>query len=197
MLEFGCSCLPIPKRTNASVKYILVFMLLVLLVGCKKSNDTSQESTLPNQSEAVKPEPMIEEEALTSSIDLSTYHQCWGALIEGSKDGLSIYAVGIKDCRKGNIVIAYQEFLRRENGKAIYNITDTMSMKNSEGIEAYLTTCNQNGERGTYFLLINDDLSQEFFTGVNKAWQANTNSKQLVSVHPENLKCINMDYGAQ
>lgn len=179
------------------MKHILVFMALVLLVGCKKNNDATQELTFPNQIESKDPKSIGEVKAPANGIDFSTYHQCWGALIEDSKDALSIYATTQGDCRKGKIVIVYQEFLRRENGKPIYNVTDTISMKNSEGIEAYLTTCNPGGKRGTYFLLINEGYTEEYFTGVKKAWQANPESKLLVSVQPEDLKCINMDYGAQ
>ena len=179
------------------MKHILVFMALVLLVSCNKKNETTQELTFPKQIEANEPKSISKVKVPTSGIDFSTYHQCWGALIEDSKDALSIYATTRGDCRKGKIVIAYQEFLRRENGRAVYNVTDTISMKHSEGIEAYLTTCNQDGKRGTYFLLINEGYTQEYFTGVKKAWQANPESKQLVSVRPEDLKCLNMDYGAQ
>lgn len=197
MLELRHSSFPIPNWRSPSVKLILTFMLLASLTGCKKSNETSQESTLPNKVVTDTPEAISEGEVLLSGIDLSTYHQCWGSLIEGSEDALSIYAINRSQCRNGDIIIAYEEFLRRENGQPIYNVTDTMSMQNIEGIEAYLTKCNRDEGRGTYFLLINDDFSQEYFSGVKKAWLANTISKKLVSVQPKNLQCINMDYGAE
>lgn len=180
-----------------SMKYILVLMLFISLDSCEKSNEQQKESKIPVESESDRSESLIERGAQTSVIDLNTYHQCWGTLIEGSEDALSFYAKNRSDCQKGTIVVAYEEFLKRENGKAIFNIADTMSIKLSEGNEAYLTTCNQYEERGTYFLLINGDLSNEYFKGVNKAWQGNIKSKKLVSIQPKNLRCLNMDYGAE
>lgn len=129
------------------------------------------------------------------TIDLNSYHECWAKLTEGD-DAISFLTPTRAECSNGNAVLAYQEFRGRKGGKAIYEISDTLTIQtNCPENCLYITMCESNEGYKAHIILIQEDYSKEYFEKVNAAWTYSTNSKQLKEVDPSTLKCLNEDFG--
>jgi hypothetical protein len=128
------------------------------------------------------------------TIDLSSYHECWAMLVDGD-NAISFLTPTIAECSNGNAILSFQNFIRREDGKAIYEISDSLSVRvNCPENCLYITRCSNAAETKEYIIMIEEDYSQEYFKKVKRAWTYSEKEK-LTEVDSENLKCANQDLG--
>ena len=131
----------------------------------------------------------------TAPIQLKGYFNCRAALLD-SGDALASFARTQRDCRNGEVVLAFEKRISKRDEKAVFEITDTVHVHTSNPARYLaLTTCTTNaGKPRHYFVLFKADAtSKKYLRNIARVWGLNAQN-QLVAVPVTTIKCLNDDY---
>jgi hypothetical protein len=145
---------------------------------------------------------LLQTTAFSQAVDLNSFHDCRGTLIESDQVGyrgiLSFLSPTRSECRDGSAVLAIQKYTATVDNQAKYEFTDTLRIQAKCPEEClYITKCkDQKNETRQYILLIDERvLTNEFFTDFKMAWTYDSNLKFIDNSSTE-LSCVNIDYGS-
>ncbi|MCI1187018.1 hypothetical protein MON38_06275 [Hymenobacter sp. DH14] len=131
-------------------------------------------------------------------IQLKGYFSCQSSLIASTGDALTCYARTQRECRNGEVVLAFEKRLGKRDAKAVFGIVDTIHVRTATpGRYLTITSCTTaGGQPRQYFVLFRSDAaSKEYLGSIIRVWGVNAQN-QLVTVPVKNIKCLNDDYGA-
>lgn len=131
-------------------------------------------------------------------ITLKGYFACQSHLIEATGDALITYARTQRDCRNGEVILAFEKNLSKRNERAVFEIVDTVHIKTTAASNTlYITSCTAaNGKTQQYFVLANHTADNpKQLRSIRRVWGVNAQN-QLVPVPAKTIKCLNPDYGA-
>lgn len=198
------------------MKRIIFYSLLILLsISCskgKKENANNEKLIKNSKTSTIK---LIESKTLQDKLNINligkttfelkkyNLYECWGKLLEGEtenqNDEFAVSHMSEKNdnCSNGNGKILLEKFIRREKGKANFEIKDQLVVINNYPKICYSTLqLKLNGETNENNYLIKfEDNSKDSLEIIYSIWKIDLIKMKFVETKiPKNFKSINPDF---